>query len=57
MRCIRPAGQSMIETVILLVAAVATLVAMFGMVRSGVMGSMKSGADGIGQGLRYRGWR
>lgn len=44
----------MIEAALLIVVAAAALVAMFGYIRSTFMHQMKSGADGIGQGLLYR---
>ncbi len=46
-------GQSVIEYVVLIVAAAAALAAMFGFLRSSVTHRFKSGADGIGQGLLY----
>lgn len=46
-------GQSSIEHVILIVMAAAALIGMFGYIRSALSHRMKSGADGIGQGLQY----
>ena len=46
-------GQSSIESAILIVMAAAALVGMFAYIRSALSHRMKSGADGIGQGLRY----
>jgi Flp pilus assembly pilin Flp len=46
-------GQSSIENAILIVLAAVALVGMWGHIRSAISGRMKSGADGIGQGLRY----
>lgn len=46
-------GQTSIEHVILIVMAAAAFISMFGYVRSALSHRMKSGADGIGQGLRY----
>ena len=46
-------GQSVIEYVVLIVAAAAALAAMFGYIRSSMSHRFKSGADGIGQGLQY----
>ena len=46
-------GQSSIEHVILIVMAAAALISMFAFIRSAVAHRMKSGADGIGQGLQY----
>ncbi len=54
MRCAgRRQGQSAIEGVILFVLAVAALTGMFGYIRSAISHHMKSGADGVGQGMLY----
>lgn len=49
----RTRGQSMVEYVVLFVCAMGALVAMFGYVRSAFSHRLKSGADGMGQGLLY----
>jgi hypothetical protein len=49
----RCGGQSSIEQTILIVMVAAALVSMFAYIRSAVSHRMKSGADGIGQGLQY----
>ena len=49
----RRGGQSSIEHVILIVMAAAALIGMFAYIRSALSHRMKSGADGIGQGLQY----
>jgi len=46
-------GQAGIEHVILFVAAAAALIWMFGYIRSAFAHRMKSGADGVGQGMLY----
>ena len=49
----RPGGQSLVEYTLHIVLAVAALAGMFGYVRSALSHRMKSGADGVGQGLLY----
>ncbi len=49
-------GNSMIEYTILMAAAAACFFAIYGLARSTFMGSYKNGADGVGHGMRYRGW-
>ncbi len=55
-RACRPRGQSTVEYALLMLAAAATFVFMYGYVRSTVQGHMKDGADGVGHGMAYRGW-
>lgn len=52
---LRDRGQSMIESVLLFVLAAAALAGMFSYIRSAMAHRIKSGADGVGQGLLYRG--
>ena len=49
----RPSGQLSIEYVILFVAAAVALTAFFPMVRNALSHRFKTGADGIGHGMRY----
>jgi Flp pilus assembly pilin Flp len=49
----RVRGQSAIEYVVLVVLAAAALAGMFGYIRSALSHRLKSGADGVGQGLLY----
>jgi len=53
----RRRGQSLLEYAILLFAIAAAFVTIFGYARSTFMGGLKSGSDGVGHGMRYRGWR
>lgn len=53
MRRPRGRGQSAIEYAILIVAAAAALTWMFGYIRSALTHRLKSGADGVGHGMRY----
>lgn len=59
MRCGGPAerhrrgGQSLVEYTVMFVAAAMALVAFFGMIRNAMSHRYKSGADGVGQGIRY----
>ncbi len=46
-------GQSGIEHVVLMVAVAAALVWMFSYIRSAFAHRMKSGSDGVGQGMLY----
>ena len=48
-------GQSMVEGILLLVLAGTALAFMFSFMRSAISHRMKNGADGVGQGLLYKG--
>lgn len=50
----RTGGQSSVEQMLLFVVAAMALVGMFAFMRSAFSHRMKTGADGIGQGLLYR---
>lgn len=49
----RSRGQVTIEQALLFVLAAATLIGMFSYIRGALSHRMKSGADGVGQGLLY----
>ena len=49
----RRGGQSLVEYALLFVTAAAALAIFFGFVRNAMSYRYKSGADGIGHGMRY----
>ncbi len=51
----RSRGQTLVEYAILIALTAATLTAMYGFIRSSLSHKLKTGADGIGQGMLYGG--
>lgn len=46
-------GQSAIEYVVLIIAAAVALTVFFGFIRNAMSHRYKTGADGVGHGMRY----
>ena len=55
LRVRRSRGQALIEFGILITVVAIALMAMFGFIRKAISHKMKSGADGVGQGMLFDG--